>query len=481
MLPEFRSMPSDGLAAFCDRPANPAQLREQLAGFLAAASVLPEWCWIATGPEGAVLARHYWWGLPGSGKPIVFTSVSAEDHAAAISLLAHARDRLGVEEARSEVIAPRGLGDNPSAGRADLVALLAGAGFGFEVSRIRVEWTPTAGIPRAGGRLAMRPARLVGDEALAALFRAVGDGSLDHGMTAGRARLGEEAAARERLDFVRSFPAEPGWFTVGVTSAGELAGYVAPGLTGATPVVAEIGVAAAHRGHGYVNDLLAHATRLLAATGASRIRADTDRANSPMRAAFARAGYHEFAWRDDYGWRREGAAAGHSLAGQVATPRLRLAPLTVPDADEMSLVLSDRRLYEFIGGSAPSAEELRARYRRLVPGRSPDGSQVWHNWIVRTLSGAAVGTVQATVVDEGTRAEVAWVIGQPHWGHGYASEAATAVVEWLARTGVCEVLAHIHPGHQASRAVAQRAGLRPTDVFQDGEQRWIRRFDRVPQ
>ncbi len=516
MLPEFRSMPPGGLAAFCGRSGNPAQLQEQLAVFLAAGSVLPGWCWTATAPGGAVLARHYWWGLPGSVKPIVVTSVSAEDPAAAAALLAHARDCLGVEEARCEVVVPRGQGDNPSEARADLVGLLTGAGFGLEVRRVRVEWTPAAGVPPAAGRLVMRPASEVAEDALVAMFRAVGDGSLDHGMNAGRARLGEAAEARTRLGFARSFPAGPDWFTVGFTSTGELAGYVAPGYAGTTPVVAEIGVAAAHRGHGYVNELLAHATRVLAGTGTSRIRADTDRANGPMRAAFARAGYQEFAWRDDYGWRREGSRAADELAagpaagarqsagpaagarqsagpaagarhsaesatGQLMTPRLHLTALTVPDADEMVLVLSDPRLYEFIGGTAPTTEELRARYGRLVAGRSPDRSQVWHNWIVRTLNGTAVGTVQATVAGSGTRAEVAWVIGQPYWGQGYASEAAMGVVSWLARAGVGEVLAHIHPGHRASQAVARRAGLRPTDVFQDGEQRWALRFEQVSQ
>jgi RimJ/RimL family protein N-acetyltransferase len=472
VLPEFRPMRPGGLAAFCDRAENSAALLKQLGGFLDAGSVLPEWCWTAAAAGGAVLARHYWWGLPGSGKPVVVTSVSAGDPTAAVGLLVHVRDRLGVEEARCEVVAPRGLGDNPSAVRSDLVAVLGGAGFGLEVSRVRVEWTPSAGIAPVAGRLTMLPARRVGEEALVGLFRAVGEGSLDHGMTAGRARLGEVAEARERLDFVRSFPAEPEWFTVGLTPGGEPVGYVAPGLAGGMPVVAEIGVAAAHRGHGYVNDLLAHATRVLAATGAERIRADTDRANGPMRAAFDRAGYQEFAWRDDYTWRREGAL--------LTTSRLRLTPLTMADADEMSQVLADGRMHEFIGGSPASAEELRARYGRLVSGRSPDGSQVWHNWIVRTLDGAAVGTVQATVVDDGSRAEVAWAIGRPYWGHGYASEAALAVIHWLARAGVGEVLAHIHPGHRASQTVARRAGLRRTEVFQDGEQRWIRRFAPAP-
>ncbi|MGH9299653.1 MAG: GNAT family N-acetyltransferase, partial [Acidimicrobiales bacterium] len=72
-----------------------------------------------------------------------------------------------------------------------------------------------------------------------------------------------------------------------------------------TPMVAEIGVVASQRGHRYVDDLLAWATQLLARWGAERIIADTDRANTPMRAAFKRSGYRELRWRDDYRWQRE--------------------------------------------------------------------------------------------------------------------------------------------------------------------------------
>ena len=62
-------------------------------------------------------------------------------------------------------------------------------------------------------------------------------------------------------------------------------------------------MAAAYRGHGYSDDLLAHGTRVLADAGAPQIRGDTDLANTPMRAAFRRAGYVEFARRFDYSWR----------------------------------------------------------------------------------------------------------------------------------------------------------------------------------
>ncbi|MFC6899691.1 GNAT family N-acetyltransferase [Nonomuraea dietziae] len=118
-------------------------------------------------------------------------------------------------------------------------------------------------------------------------------------------------------------------------------------------------------------------------------------------------------------------------------------------------------------------EGLRARYTRQVAGRSPDGLEEWRNWIVRRgHDGQAVGYVQATITEQGRRAEIAWVIGLAWQRRGYASQAATALVAWLFDRGVEQVVAHIHPDHAASAAVAAKAGLSPTDQFDDGERLW---------
>lgn len=159
----------------------------------------------------------------------------------------------------------------------------------------------------------------------------------------------------------------------------------------------------------------------------------------------------------------------------IATARLSLVPLAVADADEMVAVLAGDALYVFTGGSPPSLTELRARYTRLAAGRSPDGREEWRNWIIRREPDrAAVGYVQATVVDEGTRAEIAWVVGLAWQRQGFAAEAARALVAWLDARGVTTIQAHIHPDHRASAAVARRAGLLPTDHFDNGEQLWQR-------
>jgi RimJ/RimL family protein N-acetyltransferase len=151
-----------------------------------------------------------------------------------------------------------------------------------------------------------------------------------------------------------------------------------------------------------------------------------------------------------------------------------LTPLCAADADEMVSVLAAPALYVFIGGEPPTVEELRARYERQAAGGPADGSQEWHNWIARRAEdGVAVGTVQATVVGGGHAADVAWVVGAPFQGHGYAVEAAAGMVAWLRERGVAEVRAHIHPEHAASARVAERIGLLPAgELDEDGEQIW---------
>lgn len=162
---------------------------------------------------------------------------------------------------------------------------------------------------------------------------------------------------------------------------------------------------------------------------------------------------------------------------RITAGRTDLVPLAVADAEEMVRVLASDDLYTFIGGSPPTLGGLRARYTAQVAGRSPDGEQEWHNWIIRRRDGGqAVGYVQATIADGGRRAEVAWVVGSEWQGNGYAAEAAQAMVGWLHDRGVTTIEAHVNPGHPASEAVARHAGLHPTDTLTDGERLW--RHDR---
>ncbi|RAJ46848.1 RimJ/RimL family protein N-acetyltransferase [Kitasatospora sp. SolWspMP-SS2h] len=164
------------------------------------------------------------------------------------------------------------------------------------------------------------------------------------------------------------------------------------------------------------------------------------------------------------------------VATEITAGALRLEPLRAAHAAEAFTLLDDVRLHTWTGGHPLPPEQLHARYRRLERGCSPDGEQGWLNWMLRRDSDRQlVGTVQATLArtpDGRVTAELAWVIGTAHQGHGHARTGARAMAHWLRTRRVDVLLAHIHPEHPASAGVARALGLTPTDTTVDGEIRW---------
>ena len=161
------------------------------------------------------------------------------------------------------------------------------------------------------------------------------------------------------------------------------------------------------------------------------------------------------------------------VAEPLATQRLDLLPLHADHAEEMAGALADPALHVFIGGEPAGPDVLRDRYLRMTDG-SPDPDVAWLNWVLRCRDeGCLTGTVQATVTG-GSEAELAWVVGTPWQGRGYAVEAVRGLVDWLRERSVTTLVAHVHPDHGASAAVAAAAGLTPTAETQDGEVRWRR-------
>lgn len=154
------------------------------------------------------------------------------------------------------------------------------------------------------------------------------------------------------------------------------------------------------------------------------------------------------------------------------TERLSLRPLCVADSQEMAEVLADPCLYQFTGGEPPTAEQLSRRYAAQLRGGPADGRERWVNLIV--LQGRQpVGYVQATIPSDGGPSEIAWVIGRPWQGRGYAGHAAALLLDELVAQGVSQVMAHIDPAHAASRRVAEKLGLEPTSIVVGGEVRWV--------
>jgi RimJ/RimL family protein N-acetyltransferase len=142
--------------------------------------------------------------------------------------------------------------------------------------------------------------------------------------------------------------------------------------------------------------------------------------------------------------------------------RVKLTKLRCEDAAEMFALLSDGRLYEFIPDQPPrSVDALRARYRVLEKETSPDGRELWLNWVIRASDGnAALGFVQATIVRGGDSAQIAYVLGSRHWGRGYAREAVGQMLAVLERGyGIAVFEAEVDWRNDRSIRLMERLGF----------------------
>ncbi|MER7824832.1 dihydrofolate reductase family protein [Streptomyces sp. NPDC096097] len=258
----------------------------------------PEWTWIAE-RDGRVVARALWWGQATSEHPValdcLYVDPSVTDRAALGAELISAGLRAFAEQGATkpplyDLTLPNGWREDPAtAAAADWRrdAALA-AGLTDVVERLRLEWTPEAGLPASRGRLVFTEGT---DEEFLDVFRRIAVGSLDGETRRNLVAMGAEATAREEVDFYLSCPGERSWWRIARTPDGQVAGLALPSATPYNRNVGYLGVVPELRGQGYVDDVLAEITRVQVEAGAELITATTDTDNAPMAAAFARAGY----------------------------------------------------------------------------------------------------------------------------------------------------------------------------------------------
>lgn len=245
----------------------------------------PEWTWVAL-RGGVAVARAAWWGGPDDDAPLALDWFDFTDADAAVALL-----RTAPLQAEYPLRLPPGWRGSPAVVQAAgaRIAAAEAAGLRFLVERYCYRWTPQCGMPARSARLEFRPEP--DDAVILDVFRRVHQGTLDAHARRIIAASGADAAARDDLNILRWMPSPRGWWRLAFTPAGELAGVTVPCRTYTRPVIGYVAVLPEQRGHGYGYDLLAEATHLLVAEGAGEIAASTDVTNTPMAAAFARAGY----------------------------------------------------------------------------------------------------------------------------------------------------------------------------------------------
>ncbi|GGY10956.1 GNAT family N-acetyltransferase [Streptomyces hiroshimensis] len=155
---------------------------------------------------------------------------------------------------------------------------------------------------------------------------------------------------------------------------------------------------------------------------------------------------------------------------ELRTDRLALRAWRESDLDPWAAMNADPEVRRYFP-EVLTREQSEASITRFQADLDRRG---WGWWAVEVVAtGEFIGFAGLDPVDEDmpfTGVEAGWRLARPAWGHGYATEAALAVVEFgFGELGLSEILAVTTATNVRSQAVMRRIGMTydPADDFDD--------------
>jgi RimJ/RimL family protein N-acetyltransferase len=143
------------------------------------------------------------------------------------------------------------------------------------------------------------------------------------------------------------------------------------------------------------------------------------------------------------------------------TERLLLRPVRASDAIALAARRSDPEVARYQTWIPPyPLDRAKAMIAEVSAMDGPADGEWWMLTIADPTDTAVFGDLVVKLSWEGRTAEIGYTLAREAWGHGYAVEATSALVEYLFDTiGVTRVEAMLHPDNPASAMVLERVGM----------------------
>jgi RimJ/RimL family protein N-acetyltransferase len=145
----------------------------------------------------------------------------------------------------------------------------------------------------------------------------------------------------------------------------------------------------------------------------------------------------------------------------IVTPRLRLRPWDVADAEPALAVYGERDVARWLSPAMERVTDAEAMRGLLQSWIGQDLESPQGRWAVElAATGDLVGGVAVLPLPpDGEDLEVAWQLAPHAWGKGIAAEAGHAVAHHAFTSGIDELFAVVRSQNSRGAATAQRVGM----------------------
>jgi RimJ/RimL family protein N-acetyltransferase len=173
--------------------------------------------------------------------------------------------------------------------------------------------------------------------------------------------------------------------------------------------------------------------------------------------------------------------AQHTDIPELLTPRLRLRAFEPRDLDAYAAMVGDAAVTRYLGDGRPLTRADAWRQMAIFNGHwTLNRFGIWA--AEHRETGALVGRIGCFYPEGWPAFEIGYVLGREHWGAGYATEGASAALDFARKECRPErIISLIRPDNAGSIRVAERLGATlDGDVEFFGGRSLVYRYDLLP-
>lgn len=145
----------------------------------------------------------------------------------------------------------------------------------------------------------------------------------------------------------------------------------------------------------------------------------------------------------------------------LSTPRLLLRPHRVDDWPALYAYVNHPEVLRYRPDGERTPQDLQAHVQHLVAAQQRRPRTSYHFALILATDDLLIGWCGLSLKDtSGQIAELGYDLAYHHWGKGYATEAARAVVTCgFTHLRLHRIFAECHPANTASQRVMQKSGM----------------------